>query len=375
MLKWIALAAGLLLAACQTTNAPPAHATTFGIQCVSANTCPVALVTAQNTLGAKVARMGASYPLSAGQKTAVANYIANGNTLFLSFDANCGQYDDATFLADLQASWAQLQGYGVTPQNVYAASYYNEVDDPVNPQGCTIAQYLHDFDTVFIPWAHSAGLKATDSGITYTGLEVAYFYSTAKCTTPTTCTPTIATDQFYSQAMKPGVFANNLVNLYCSSNNPCVSAVPTTCSPSTNFTTNYLNRLASVQTLLADFAVDGEDYTNFHWFWAGASPIALMMPWLYNQTHQPLLTAATGTSSQSGIDLQNVLAAEAAQGAQLILWYVPDGQGGGASTGLLNDDGTLRPNGVAFKNYISSNPPPSGYGASAGAPIVPAPLC
>jgi hypothetical protein len=45
------------------------------------------------------------------------------------------------------------------------------------------------------------------------------------------------------------------------------------------------------------------------------------------------------------------------------------------AAGLLNADGTLRPNGVAFKNYISSNPPPSGYGSSAGAPIVPAPLC
>jgi hypothetical protein len=127
--------------------------------------------------------------------------------------------------------------------------------------------------------------------------------------------------------------------------------------------------------MIADFAVDGEDYTNFHWFWAGASPIALIMPWLHNQTRHPLISAASGTSSQSGIDLQNVLTVEAAQGAQLVLWYAPDGNGQGASVGLLNADGTLRPNGYAFKNFISSTPPPTGYGPSAGAPIVPLPLC
>lgn len=134
-------------------------------------------------------------------------------------------------------------------------------------------------------------------------------------------------------------------------------------------------RIAEIEKLVAAYKVLPLDFVNFHWYEpiilrfsknapSDASPdhivpgaMEAVVNYLRNATGKPVMSNEMGVVTSSANLVTELL--QEAQNLKLpyVMFYSGNGDRTGASLPIHNDNGTLLPNGVAFKDFIKTHYP------------------
>ncbi len=95
------------------------------------------------------------------------------------------------------------------------------------------------------------------------------------------------------------------------------------------------------------------DFVNFHWYFADAHALDQAVHYLARATRRPLVTTEIGQYDRAPATVTNVLRKTFDLGLRWVVWF--DGDGDPAQA-LHSGDGTLRPNGLAFRAFAEANP-------------------
>lgn len=113
--------------------------------------------------------------------------------------------------------------------------------------------------------------------------------------------------------------------------------------------------------LLAAYRSAGIDYVNFHWYVADTEALGEAVAFLRRATGLEPLTNEIGQHNTSPQTVRALLEKVRELRLPYAVWYSLDrGLGAEGSKALQEDDGTLRPTGVAFRESMSQAPPYDG---------------
>lgn len=116
------------------------------------------------------------------------------------------------------------------------------------------------------------------------------------------------------------------------------------------------DQVARGKQLLAGYKAAGADYVNFHWYIADTDALAEAVAYLTRVTGLPAMTNEVGQQgNESPEQVKNVMAKMVDLSIPYALWFSGDVEGYGGARSLLNPDGSLRPNGEAFDEFIETN--------------------
>ncbi len=136
------------------------------------------------------------------------------------------------------------------------------------------------------------------------------------------------------------------------------------------------NRVAFTDSLLQAYKNMSFDYVNFHWYepvlarWTNAAPNAdaatqvdtramnEVITYLRDATGKPVISNEVGELNTSPAIVQDMMQQFRTSNLPYVLWYSGDGtvtNGMSKAVALNNSDGSLRSNGVAFKDFLQSN--------------------
>lgn len=104
-------------------------------------------------------------------------------------------------------------------------------------------------------------------------------------------------------------------------------------------------------TLINGFAAIRYDYSNFHWY--QTNPLVELPAMQWCQTiagGKPFTLEENGTYNESAVEVTAHMAAAYSMHPDMITWWDNDG----TTVALMNPDGTIRPNGTAFKNFAAA---------------------
>ncbi|MBI3955132.1 hypothetical protein HY338_01705 [Candidatus Gottesmanbacteria bacterium] len=108
--------------------------------------------------------------------------------------------------------------------------------------------------------------------------------------------------------------------------------------------------------LLAGYKANGADYVNFHWYVADIAALGEAVSFLQDATGLPALTNEVGQQLNTDPgQVTSVMQEIVNLRLPVAVWFSMDIQGFAGARGLNESDGTIRPNGEAFKNFISEN--------------------
>jgi len=107
--------------------------------------------------------------------------------------------------------------------------------------------------------------------------------------------------------------------------------------------------LAHTRQYIAGFRKSGIDYVNFHWYQAGAWSLERSVDYLERATGKPAVTNEIGQYDLSPSTAKSILEGVLAEKLRYVIWYA--GDGGGPAKSLVDQDGSLRSNGVAFRDF------------------------
>lgn len=114
------------------------------------------------------------------------------------------------------------------------------------------------------------------------------------------------------------------------------------------------SQVAKGKSLLSGYKVAGVDYVNFHWYIADTAALREAVDYLRRTTGLPVLTNEIGQQqNENPIQVTDVMRKISELKLPYAVWFSMDIGGFGGARGLINPDGTLRPNGEAFREYIS----------------------
>ena len=110
------------------------------------------------------------------------------------------------------------------------------------------------------------------------------------------------------------------------------------------------------KALVAGYKAAGADYVNFHWYVADTRALEEADAYLREASGLPLLSNEMGQQKNENPDeVTSKMQKSAELGLPVAVWFSIDVSGFAGAKGLQESDGTLRPNGEAFKNFISEN--------------------
>lgn len=108
--------------------------------------------------------------------------------------------------------------------------------------------------------------------------------------------------------------------------------------------------------LLLGYKAAGADYVNFHWYVADTAALREAVSFLQRTTGLPALTNEVGQQLNTDPNqVTSVMQEIVNLKLPVAVWFSMDIQGFAGARGLNEPDGTIRPNGEAFKNFISEN--------------------
>ncbi len=117
-----------------------------------------------------------------------------------------------------------------------------------------------------------------------------------------------------------------------------------------------LESIQKGKDLLSGYKASGADYINFHWYVADTAALGEAVNYLQSATGLPALTNEVGQQQNTDPgQVANVMQEIVKLKLPVAVWFSMDIQGFAGARGLNEPDGTLRPNGDAFKNFISQN--------------------
>jgi len=108
------------------------------------------------------------------------------------------------------------------------------------------------------------------------------------------------------------------------------------------------------KALLNAYVAAGADYVNFHWYIADPTALAEAVQFLKDATGLPVMTNEIGQQDISPATVTNLMDEVVRLGLPFAVWFSIDAPQANA---LMNPDGTLRENGLAFQQFIQSRCP------------------
>ncbi len=118
--------------------------------------------------------------------------------------------------------------------------------------------------------------------------------------------------------------------------------------------------------LLAMYKSSGQDYLNFHWYVPDKSALSEAVNYLRRTSDLPLMSNELGQFDQSPEAVQKILSAAAELKLAYAVWFSLDRD---PAVALQNEDGSLRPNGQAFREFMQAH-----YNTVAELPALPTPV-
>ncbi len=106
--------------------------------------------------------------------------------------------------------------------------------------------------------------------------------------------------------------------------------------------------------LLAGYRRAGADYLNFHWYLADARALEEAVGYLEAAAGLPAITGEVGQFTGDPAQTKAVMAKLAELGVRVAVWFAQDGP---KARGLVGRDGSIRPTGEAFREFIGEHFP------------------
>lgn len=114
-----------------------------------------------------------------------------------------------------------------------------------------------------------------------------------------------------------------------------------------------VSQLTRGKKLLAGYKKGGADYVNFHWYIADTQALAEAVAYLERVTGLKATTNEIGQQRNVNPEQVTAVMGKVVElGLPHAVWFSIDIPGYGEARGLVEKDGTLRPNGVAFRDFI-----------------------
>jgi hypothetical protein len=92
---------------------------------------------------------------------------------------------------------------------------------------------------------------------------------------------------------------------------------------------------------------------DFHWYQSGRVPLGQAIDYLQRVTGKRAVTNEIGQFDERGTTVTGLLGECVRKRLPFTVWYGGDGN---PAQGLFEPDGTLRPNGVAFRDFLRAHP-------------------
>lgn len=107
--------------------------------------------------------------------------------------------------------------------------------------------------------------------------------------------------------------------------------------------------------LLAGYKTAGADFMNFHWYIADAEALAEAVSYLRTASGLPVITNEVGQQANTdSSQVTNVMQKIVTLGLPYALWFSMDTNPPDGARALNETNGSLRPNGEAFRNFIKA---------------------
>lgn len=104
--------------------------------------------------------------------------------------------------------------------------------------------------------------------------------------------------------------------------------------------------------LLVVYKTAAVDYVNFHWYIADPGALEEAVAYLREQTGLPVLTNEVGQFTDDPTQTWTVMSKIVQLRLPIAVWFAQDGP---KARGLINRDGSFRPTGEAFRQFIAQN--------------------
>ncbi len=118
--------------------------------------------------------------------------------------------------------------------------------------------------------------------------------------------------------------------------------------------------------LLEIYKSSGQDYLNFHWYVPDKNALSEAVNYLRRAANLPVMSNEIGQLDQSPEAVQKLLSAAADLKLSYAVWFSFDRN---PAQALQNEDGSLRPNGQAFRDFMQAH-----YKTVAELPSLPTPV-
>lgn len=121
-------------------------------------------------------------------------------------------------------------------------------------------------------------------------------------------------------------------------------------------TSSFQTQVTRGQQLIAGYKAAGADYINFHWYVADTRALEETVSYLRRITGlQPITNELGQQNNESPTQVTSVMQKVKDLGLPIAVWFSHDVSGFAGARSLFNTDGSIRPNGQAFANFISAN--------------------
>jgi hypothetical protein len=233
-----------------------------------------------------------------------------------------------TDLADYQARLARELTAHPTPlvsieNEPTADRYYTGTPD----------QYLAELSAA-VPVAHAHGSLISDGGLVSTGVQLATWYD---LWTRSGCS---AADHYAAIAFPGSRTADLIADLpSCADpNHPVLGGTP-----------KALQVMNDTLALIAGFRSIPIDYVNFHWYQSTPEAMKTTVEYLRRATGRQVITNEIGQLDDSPGTVDALLDMTAQLHLPWVVWFASDGTG---AVGMFNADDSIRPNGLAFRDFV-----------------------
>jgi hypothetical protein len=197
-------------------------------------------------------------------------------------------------------------------------------------------QYLAELAAA-VPIAHAHGTKISDGGLVSAGVQLATWQDLwlhQGCA---------AADHYAAIAFPSSRIGGQVI-----------TDLPSCADPSHSIlggNPKALQVLNDTNTLIAGFRSLPIDYVNFHWYQSTPEAMKTTVEFLRRATGKQVVTNEIGQFDTSPDTLRGLLDMTARLHIPWVTWFASDGSGG--AMGLFsNTDGSIRPNGVAFRDFV-----------------------
>jgi hypothetical protein len=198
----------------------------------------------------------------------------------------------------------------------------------------TPEQYLAELGAA-VPVAHARGVKISDGGLVSAGVQLATWndlWIHSGCG---------AADHYAAIAFPASRIGGEVI-----------SDVPSCADPNRAILGNNpkaLQVMNDTNALIAGFRSIPIDYVNFHWYQSTPEAVKTTVEFLRRATGKQVITNEIGQFDASPDTVRALLGETAELHLPWVVWFASDGSG---AVGMFNADGSIRSNGLAFRDLV-----------------------